>query len=102
MKKDIEEVSKNKLPTVLVFIDFKRAFDSINHQTMFNILKAYGVPPRMLDAIKLCYQNLKAKVISLDGDTDILKIYAWVMQEDTLAPFLFVTVLKYSLRNTIN
>ena len=102
LRRIIEEVSKNKLPAVLVFIDFKKAFDSINHQTMFNILKAYGVPPRMLEAIKLCYQNLKAKVISPDGDTDIFKIYAGVMQGDTLAPFLFVTVLDYALRNAIN
>ena len=66
LRRIIEEVSKNKFPAVLVFIDFKRAFDSINHQTMFNILKVYGVPPRILDAIKLCYQNLKANIISPD------------------------------------
>ena len=94
-----EEVPKNKLPAVLVFIDFKKAFDSINHQTMFNNLKAYGVTPRMLAAIKLCYQNLKAKVISPDSHSDIFKIYARVIQDDALAPFLFVTVLDYALRN---
>ena len=99
LRRIIEEVSKNKLPAVLVFIDFKKAFDSINHQTMFNILKAYEVPPRMLAAIKLCYQNLKAKVISPDSHSDIFKIYARVMQGDALAPFLFVTVLDYALRN---
>ena len=62
----IEEVSKTKLPAVLVYIDFKKALDSVNHQTMFNILKAYGVPPRLSDAIKLFYQNLKADIISPD------------------------------------
>ena len=66
LRRMVEEVPKNKFLAVLVFIDFKRAFDSINHQTMFNILKAYGVPPRILDAIKLCYQNLKANIISPD------------------------------------
>ena len=65
----------------------------MNHETMFKILSAYGVPARMLNAIKLCYQNLSAKVVSLDGDTDIFKIHAGVMQGDTLVPFLFVTVL---------
>ena len=55
----------------------------------------------MLDGIKLCYQNLKAKAISPDDDKDILKIYAGVMQGNTLAPFLFVTVLGYALRNVI-
>ena len=63
LRRIIEEVSKKKFPAVLVFTDFKSAFDSINQQTMFNILKAYGASPRMLDAIKFCYQNLKAKVI---------------------------------------
>ena len=46
---------------------------------MFKILSAYGVPARMLNAIKLCYQNLSAKVVSPDGDTDIFKIHAGVM-----------------------
>ena len=86
---------------MLVFIDFKKAFDSINHETIFKILHAYGIPPKMLAAIKLCYQNLKAKVVSPDGDTDMFKIHAGVMQGDTLAPFLFVTVLDYALRNAI-
>ena len=71
---------KNNLTAVLVFIDFKKAFDSINHETMFKILHAYGIPPKMLAAIKLCYQNLKAKVVSPDGDTDMFKIHAGVMQ----------------------
>ena len=84
-----------------MFKDFKKAFDSINHQTMCKVLKAYRVPLRMLDGIKLCYQNLKAKAISPDDDKDILKIYAGVMQGNTLAPFLFVTVLGYALRNVI-
>ena len=93
---------RKKLPAVLVFIEFKKAFDSSNHQTIFSILKAYGLPPIMLDAIKLCHQNLKANVISPDSDTDIFKIYAGMMQGGTLAPFLFVTFLEYALRNAIN
>ena len=66
----------------MVFIDFKKAFDSLNHETMFKILSAYVVPARMLNAIKLCYQNLSAKVVSQDGDTGIFKIHAGVMQGD--------------------
>ena len=101
LRRVIEESLKNNLTAVLVFIDFKKAFDSLNHETMFKILSAYGVPARMLNAIKLCYQNLSAKVVSPDGDTDIFKIHAGVMQGDTLAPFLFVTVLDFALRRAI-
>ena len=48
------------------------------------------------------YSNIKAKVTSPDGDTDYFDILAGVMQGDTLAPFLFVIVLDYALRQAIS
>ena len=101
LRRVIEEIKKNNLPAVMVFIDFCKAFDSISHDTMFKILRAYGIPPRMLSAIELCYRNLKAKVVSPDGDTELFGIHACVMQEDTLAPFLFVIILDYTLTKAI-
>ena len=78
----------------MVFIDFSKAFDSINHQAMFKILAAYiDIPVRIINAIMLMYSDIKAKVVSPDGDTDYFKIFSRVMQSDTLAPFLFVIVL---------
>ena len=62
---------------------------------MFAILKAYGIPPNFLGAIKATYNYLRAKVVSPDDDTDYFKITAGVMQGDALAPFLFVIVLDY-------
>ena len=102
LRRIIEETAKNNLSAGMLFIDFKKAFDSINHETMYKILHAYGTPPRMLEAIKLCYRNLQAKVVSPDGDTEMFKIFAGVMQGDTLAPFLFVTVLDYALSKAIS
>ena len=101
LRRIIEEVKKNHLPAVMVFIDFCKAFDSINHQAMFAILKAYGIPERIMNAIMEIYRNIKAKVKSPDGDTDYFEILAGVMQGDTLAPFLFVIVLDYAMRQAI-
>ena len=47
-----EEVKNNNLTAVLCFIDFKKAFDSINRGMMVTTLKAYGVPPTLLRAIE--------------------------------------------------
>ena len=102
MRRILEGVKRKNLPAVLVFIDYCKAFDSINHATMFKILEAYSIPLRLRDAIKLTYQNLQAKVCSPDGDTDLFKMHAGVMQGDTLAPFLFVIVLDYALRKAID
>jgi len=69
---------------------------------MFKIIDTYSIPLRLRDSIKLIYQNLQAKVCSPDGDTDLFKMLAGVMQGDTLAPFLFVIILDYALRKAID
>ena len=101
LRRIIEEVEKNNLPAVMVFIDFCKAFDSISHKFMFSILKAYGIPQRLLNPIQQMYSNLQAKVVTPDGETDLFNITAGVMQGDTLAPFLFVIVLDFALRRQL-
>ena len=65
---------------------------------MFSILKAYGLPNELIQAIKLLYQNTRAKVLSPDGETDVFQILAGVLQGDTLTPYLFTIVLDYVMR----
>lgn len=102
LRRIIEEVKKNNLTAVLCFIDFKKAFDSIHRGVMMNILKAYGVPPYLLRAIGTMYTNTRAKVVTPDGNSEEFDILAGVLQGDTLAPFLFIIVLDYTLRQAIN
>ena len=85
---------------VITFIDFSKAFDSINRKKMFKILKAYGIPPTLLNTIIAMYTNTRAKVVSPDGDTDLFEITMGVLQGDTLAPFLFVIVLDYAMKKS--
>jgi len=59
------------------------------------ILKVYGLPDKMIQAIKLLYQNTCAKVLSPDRETDEFDILAGVLQGDTLAPYLFTIVLDF-------
>ena len=102
LRRIIEGVKANNLKAVLTFIDFKKAFDSIHRGKMMRILKAYGIPPKLLRAIESMYTNTKAKVTSPDGETEMFDITAGVLQGDTLAPFLFIIVLDYALRKAIS
>ena len=47
----------------------------------------------------IIYKNTQAFIRSPDGDTEFFDIIAGVLQGDTLAPYLFIIVLDYVLRN---
>ena len=69
---------------------------------MIKILKMYDIPPNLLRAIDEMYSDTRAKVVTVDGETEEFVIRAGVLQGDTLAPFLFVIVLDYVLRQAIS
>ena len=102
LRRVIEEVKLNNLSAVITFIDFKKAFDSIRRGKMIWILETFGVPPLLLRAINSMYSKTRAKVITTNGETDWFDIIAGVLQVDTLAPFLFIIVLDYALRQVIS
>ena len=102
LRRIIEGVKGNNLKEILTFIDFKKAFDSIHRGKMMRILRAYGIPPNLIRAIEHMYTNTKARILSPDGETEMFEITAGVLQGDTLAPFLFIIVLDYAMRQAIS
>ena len=51
-----------------------------------------------MNAIKLIYENSSAQVLTPDGETSFFNITSGIFQGDTLAPFLFIIVLDYALK----
>ncbi|CAH1244595.1 Hypp7340 [Branchiostoma lanceolatum] len=102
LRRLIEGIKTYNLTAIITFIDFKKAFDTVHRGKMLKILKAYGIPDQLVEAIASMYQDTKAKVISPDGETELFDLYAGVLQGDTLAPYLFVIVVDYALRMAID
>ena len=69
----VEAIRARNLPAVITFIERKeekkknKAFDSINRRKMLQILKAYGIPTLLVDAIGKTYEETRANVFSPDG-----------------------------------
>ena len=102
LRRLIEGIKDKNLPAIVTFIDFKKAFDTIHRDKLMKILTAYGIPDRIVNAIKIMYSETLAKVISPDGETDLFEIKAGVLQGDTLAPYLFIIALDYALREALS
>ena len=102
LRRILEGVLTKNIEATISFVNFTRAFDSIHRGKMEQILLAYGLPKETVEAIMMLYRNTKLKIYSPDGDTDYFDIVAGVLQEDTLAPYLFIICLDYVLRTSIN
>ena len=102
LRRLIEESSLNNLDLALVFVDFSKAFDSVDRQKTFDILKLYGIPPKIIDAIRAMYNDTSCTVLSSDGETPSFSILEGILQGDTLAPFLFIMVVDYILRISVD
>ena len=70
LRRIIEEAQINHLPAVLDFVDFRKAFDSVSRERLFDILAAYGVPQEIIKAIRAACTNTTAQVITEDGNTE--------------------------------
>ena len=102
LRRIIEESKACNKDLAFVFVDFSKAFDSVDREEMFKILELYGIPPKIITAIKLLYTDTSSTIVTSDGETPPIPILAGILQGDTLAPFLFIIVVDYILRMSID
>lgn len=102
LRRIIEEITHCNKTAALIFVDFSKAFDSVNREKMFEILGLYGIPSEIIEAIKVLYSNTRSTVLTPDGETESFDILSGILQGDTLAPFLFVIVIDYIMRISVD
>lgn len=68
---------------------------------MFKIIQVYGVPEKVIQTIRLMYQNTNSKISTSDGQTKMPGTKAVVLQDDKLAYFVFVKFFGYVMRKAI-
>ena len=100
LKRVMEAYRQRQLPLIAIFIDFSKAFDSVDREMMWKILRHYGVPEKMVQAISTIYRSCLNRVRVNGQLSDPFTVSTGVLQGDTLAPFLFVIVLDYVLQQT--
>ena len=69
---------------------------------MFETLELYGIPNEITAAIKVMYTDPSSTILTTDGETPSFPILAGILQRDTLAPFLFIIVVDYVMRISVD
>ena len=73
----------------VLFVDLVKAYDTVNHELLIEILEQYGAPPKICSAIKRMYTDLTVR-ITLDGVSAEIPQTVGVRQGDNLSPVLFL------------
>lgn len=82
------------------FIDFEKAFDSIHRESLWRILRHYGIPNKIVEIIKMLYSDFSAKVICGNDLTDSFGVKTGVKQGCVLSPFLFLLGIDWIMKQT--
>ena len=77
------------LSTFVSYIDFQKAFDSVDRNLLFFKLSQIGVTGKFYNAISALYKNPRAKVLLNEFETDYFNCPIGVKQGDNISATLF-------------
>lgn len=79
---------------ILVFLDFYKAFDTIEHQFLFQALQCYGFGNKFISMIKTLYNDVNSNVLLFPFTTQRFPVQRSVRQGCPLSAFLFLIVTE--------
>ena len=82
------------------FIDYAKAFDSVDHNKLWKILKQMGIPDHLTCLLRNLYAGQEATGRTGHGTTDSFQIEKGVCQGCILSPCLFNLYAEYIMQNT--
>ena len=92
-----QESSKKNI--YFCFIDSAKAFDCVDHNTLWKILKEMGIPDLLTCLLRNIYAGQEATVRTGHGTTDWFQMGKGVCQCCILPPCLFNSYAEYIMRN---
>ena len=97
----LEQSVEWQSPLYTTFIDFEKAFDSLNQEVMWKILDGYGIPEKIINLIRSSYDGYACRVIHEGSLSNPITIETGVKQGCVLSPTLFIVVLDSVMRATL-
>jgi hypothetical protein len=81
-----------------VFIDFKKAYDSVKREVLYNIVLEFYIPKKLARLIEMCLNETYSTVRVGKLLSDTFLIQNGLKQGDALSTLLFNFALEYAIR----
>jgi sorting nexin-29 len=80
-----------------LFLDFKKAYNSVRREVLYNILNEFGIPMNLLRLIKMCMTEMCSRIRIDKNLSDRFPVRNGFKQGDVLSPLLLNLALEYAI-----
>ena len=95
----IEKAREFQKNIYFCFIDYAKAFDCMDYNKLWKVLKEMGIPGHLTCLLRNLYAGQEAMVRTGHGTIDWFQIWKGVCQGCILSPCLFNLYTKYIMKN---
>jgi len=95
----IEKAREFQKNIYFCFMDYAKAFDCVDHNKLWNILKELGIPDHLTCLLRNVYAGQEATVRAGHKTTDWFQIGKGVRQDCISSPCLFNLYAEYIMQN---
>ena len=95
----IEKAREFQKNNYLCFINYAKAFDCVNHEKLWQVLREMGIPDCLTCLLRNLYMGQEAIIRTLYAITDWFKIKKGVLLGCLLSPCLFNLYAEHIMRN---
>ena len=90
----MEYVKEKNESGLMLAIDFRKAFDSINHKFLFKSLKHFGFGDNFINMVRTLHNGAENAIMNGGVTTRYFKLGRSCRQGDCLSPYLFIIAIE--------
>ena len=95
----LQELGRDwRAPLHAAFVDFRKAFDSVNREALWRLLEARGVAPKLVSLIRDLYDGCEACVVANGETSPWFPMATGVRQGCPMSPTLFNVYIDFLAR----
>ena len=96
----LEQSLEWRSPLYVNFVDYEKAFDSVDRTSLWKLLRHYGVPDKIVSLIRNSYEGMSCKVVHGQQLSESFQVQTGVRQGCLLSPFLFLLAIDWIMKET--